>query len=80
MRSLIELKNGHIASGHGDGQIRIWDQRTKKCMEEWKGHTDRVNTLIKINNDNIVSCSSDRTIRIWDIKTNKSIGIINGHE
>ena len=49
-------------------------------MEEWKGHTDRVNTLIKINNDNIVSCSSDRTIRIWDIKTNKSIGIINGHE
>ena len=50
------------------------------CMEEWKGHTDRVNTVIQINNDNSVSCSSDRTIRIWDTTTNKSIGILNGHE
>ena len=34
--SLIELGNGHIASGHGDGKIRIWNKRTRECIGEWE--------------------------------------------
>jgi len=44
--SLIETKSGHIASGHFNGQIKIWDQRTRECIGEWEGHTDGVNRLI----------------------------------
>ena len=57
MLSLIELKNGHIASGHWNGQIKIWDQRTRECIGEWEGHTGDVNRLIEINNNNIGCCS-----------------------
>ena len=40
--SLIELKNGHIASGHSNGKIKIWNQRTRECIGEWEGHTSWV--------------------------------------
>ena len=48
MWSLIQLKNGHIVSGHSSGEIKIWDERTKQCIGEWKGHTASVNRLIQI--------------------------------
>ena len=80
MKSLIELQNGLLASGHSSGEIKICDKRTKQCIGEWKAHIGGVNRLIQINNNNILGCSDDKTIRICDIKTNQSIGVLNGHE
>lgn len=52
-----------LASGSGDGAVRMWDMRTGQAHRTLVGHTAPV-TCIQFDEHNIVSGSLDKTIRV----------------
>ena len=67
---LNKLSNDLLISASFDKTIKIWNLNSFECINELKGHLDRINNLELISNGNvIVSCSSDKSIKLWNIKT-----------
>lgn len=60
---VVELKNGFLASGADDCEIKIWE--IPNCIKTLYGHALKVRTLIQLKNEDLVSGSWDTTIRIW---------------
>ncbi|KAI9034435.1 WD40-repeat-containing domain protein [Hyaloraphidium curvatum] len=56
-----------LASGHGDGVVRLWDLRQNECTRELRGHLGPV-TSLQFDEHSIVTASSDNTIRVWDLR------------
>lgn len=56
-----------LASGHGDGVVRLWDLRQNECTRELRGHLGAV-TSLQFDEHSIVTSSSDNTIRVWDLR------------
>jgi len=75
--TLIELKDGTLASGSGDHTIKLWNQRGS-CLKTFKGHTGRIYSLIELQNGTLVSRSADKTIKLWDRK-GSCLKTLTGH-
>ena len=57
-----------IASGHSDGQVKVWDARSGNLVAGFHGHTDKVKTVEWTPDDNeVVSSSDDGSVRIWNM-------------
>lgn len=57
-----------LASGSGDGAVRMWDMRTGQAHRTLYGHTGPV-TCLQFDETHVVSGSLDKSIRIWDLRT-----------
>ncbi|MCO5565586.1 hypothetical protein L7F22_019260 [Adiantum nelumboides] len=57
-----------LASGSGDGAVRMWDMRTGQAHRTLHGHTGPV-TCLQFDETHVVSGSLDKSIRIWDLRT-----------
>ena len=64
--SVIQLKDGRLASASGDKTIKIWDLTTSQAVQTLKGHTDYVYSVIQLKDGRLASASGDNTIKIWD--------------
>jgi cilia- and flagella-associated protein 52 len=64
-----------FATGGNDGEVRIWEIRTRDMVSHLKEHTSKV-TDIKILRDDsyLVSVSRDRCMLTWDLKSEKRVG------
>ena len=64
-----------FATGGNDGEVRVWEIRTRDMVSHLKEHTSKV-TDVKILRDDcfLVSVSRDRCMLTWDLKSEKRVG------
>jgi WD40 repeat protein len=76
-----EGEGGIIASGGGDGTVRLWDLSGNSIGHPFRGHNGEV-TAVAFSPDGkkIASGSWDRTIRLWDLDGNCIAKPFQGHE
>jgi WD40 repeat protein len=56
-------------TGAENGEIRMWEMRTRELVSTFKEHKQRVTSLALFNDDTIaVSSSKDRCILRWDLR------------
>ena len=65
IRTLCQINDNYFASGSFDNKIKIWDLRTKECVQVLEGHQSYVICVIKFKEDILISCSNDKYIKIW---------------
>jgi len=81
--SMTLSPNGRIvASGCGDGKVRLWNVETRKVIAKWEGHTHVVGALSwSADGNQVLSGSWDGTARVWDVKSGKTVLTIKaGHK
>ena len=57
-----------LASGSGDGGVRLWDLRTGQAHRTLLGHTAPI-TCLQFDDTHLISGSLDKTIRVWDLRS-----------
>jgi eukaryotic-like serine/threonine-protein kinase len=67
---------GHVITGHDDGAIRLWDERTGSLLGIMVGHTARVSSL-DVRGATLVSGSWDDTTRRWALPSGASSSVID---
>ena len=63
-----------IVSGGNNGEIRVWEIKSRELVCHLKEHSARVNG-IKVYSDNmhVVSCSRDRSFLCWDLQQERRV-------
>ena len=79
--SLIELKNGKIATGSYDCTIKIWNLNNLEC-EKTINEGGYVLCLLEFEDNMLLSGTNECTIQLWDINStySQSIFTFQGHE
>jgi WD40 repeat protein/tRNA A-37 threonylcarbamoyl transferase component Bud32 len=69
-----------LATGHVDGNVRIWDAVTGKPLLTLAGHTDRVRAIaFDSGGKRLVTGGFDMTVRTWDAETGQALALFKGH-
>lgn len=71
--SITCLKPSHnlkfFITGDQDGEVRVWDVKTKEMVCQFKEHRGAITDLYLFNDDmHVLSSSKDRSIFYWDLK------------
>ena len=63
-----------LASGGGDGMVRLWDAASGIKIGEMGRHNDRIHSLaFEPSGRGVVTAGDDLTIRVWDANTKKEV-------
>jgi WD40 repeat protein len=69
-----------VATGDGDGVIRLWETASGKELLSCKGHSSWVYSLAFSPQGNMLASGSyDHTVRLWDIRTGACLKTLQGH-
>ena len=59
--------SARLASGSGDGTVKIWDASSGACLQTLEGHSQGVNSVaFSHDSARFASASEDGTVKIWD--------------
>lgn len=63
-----------FCSGGNEGEVRVWEMRSREMVSHLKEHTQRV-SKVKLTPDemHVLSSSKDRALLLWDLKMEKRI-------
>jgi WD40 repeat protein len=69
--SLVNLKQGHLASASSDLTIKIWNWESLEygvaLLATLKGHSDTVVSLVLLPNGFLASASWDQSVKTWNL-------------
>ena len=69
-----------LASGDGNGSVKLWGARTGRHWQTLRGHTDIVYSVAFSPDGKILaSGGTDREIRLWDARTGKPLRTFEEH-
>jgi WD40 repeat protein len=70
----------HLATGHDDGVVRVWDTASRRQVHEFRGHDQPVGSLaFSPDGTRLASAAEDRLIHLWDLTAGKLLGTFKGH-
>jgi eukaryotic-like serine/threonine-protein kinase len=71
-----------LATGGPDGAVRVWEVRTNRARQVFRGHTNRVlGVAFDSTGRQLVSVGWDRTAKVWDLRHTPeftNVGIAGG--
>lgn len=71
--SMIPLPSlGKVATGHHDGNIRIWDLSTGRLEHEMRGHGGLVSSIVHPGGNHIVTAADDG-MRLWNVAEGRQV-------
>jgi len=61
-------------TGGVEGEIRVWEIRSKDMISHLKEHTSRINDIVLLPDDmHLISVSRDKSMLTWDLRSDKRI-------
>jgi len=71
---LLSNNQRFVMSGGAEGDVRVWELRTRELVSHLKEHTMPVTGLALFDDDaHALSCSRDRSFLCWDLRREKRI-------
>jgi len=63
-----------VCSGGMEGEVRVWEVRSRELVSHLKEHTSKVTKLQLFADDvHLLTCARDRSILLWDLKSEKRV-------
>jgi len=75
----ICVQDNLIFSGSNDKTVKIWDNRSFKCIATLTAHNRAVKCLYVLGNY-LFSGSNDQQVLVWSLQTNSVLTNLQGHE
>ncbi|MFD9095690.1 NB-ARC domain-containing protein, partial [Streptomyces collinus] len=76
----IAADGSWLATGSGDGTVRVWDRATGTCTATLTGHRGQVSAVaIAADGSWLATGSGDGTVRVWDRATGTCTATLTGH-
>jgi WD40 repeat protein len=81
VKSISLSPNGALlASGHGDGTVKLWYTPTASQIGELRGHRDWVRAVAFSPDETMLaSGGDDRSVRLWDLANPEAPSVLAGH-
>lgn len=77
----FDAKGDLLATGFGDGTVRIFDVGTGELLRVLAGHTHGVRSVaFRFDGQTLASGSDDKTVRLWDLASGRCIRVLEGHK
>jgi len=62
-----------VCSGGEQGEVRIWELRSREMVSHLKEHTHRVTKVQLLDDLHLLSSSRDKALLCWDLKSEKRV-------
>jgi WD40 repeat protein len=77
--SIVQLKNGYIATGSETGNIIIWD-KLYAPLRVIRAHNRNVYCLLQLADGTLVSGTAPNLLRVWNVHTGEQISEMKHEE
>ncbi|MEM9131284.1 MAG: serine/threonine-protein kinase [Actinomycetota bacterium] len=78
--SVAAADGGLIATGHGDGIVRLWDPAAPdRVVADYDGHAAGVETVVRLGEGRILSADSSGEVHVWSTENPADAVIYDGH-
>lgn len=69
-----------LATGSGDGVVRLWSLESTEPVREWQAHANWAFSLVfSPDGRTLATGGGDNLVRLWDAATGESLGELVGH-